>query len=126
MVIVEQLVEWRLAGETKVPGENLHQCHFVHHKSHKTWPRSPQWERWEVASRIMHVYFVHSKTVSSRCFANSSPEVTFRIALVAAFHYFAIFMLNLNNERKGTDEWKIVFERDTSDFGDVLTWIYDE
>jgi hypothetical protein len=28
MVIVEKLVEWRLAGETKVPVENLPQRHF--------------------------------------------------------------------------------------------------
>jgi hypothetical protein len=31
-VIVEQLVEWRLAGETEVLGEILPQRHFVHHK----------------------------------------------------------------------------------------------
>jgi hypothetical protein len=48
MVTVEQLVEWRLAGETEVLGENLPQGNFVHHKSHMT--RSelelgpPRWE----------------------------------------------------------------------------------
>jgi hypothetical protein len=31
-VIVEQLVDWRLAGETEVLGENLPQHHFVYHK----------------------------------------------------------------------------------------------
>jgi hypothetical protein len=38
MVIVEKLVEWRLARETEVLWENLLQRHFVHHKSHMTRP----------------------------------------------------------------------------------------
>jgi hypothetical protein len=33
MMIVEQSVECELTGETEVLGENLPQCHFVHHKS---------------------------------------------------------------------------------------------
>jgi hypothetical protein len=36
MMIVEQSVECELAGETEVLGENLPQCHFVHHKIHMT------------------------------------------------------------------------------------------
>jgi hypothetical protein len=48
MMSVEQSVEWELAGETEVLRENLHQCHFVHHKSHMTWlgleAEPPLWE----------------------------------------------------------------------------------
>jgi hypothetical protein len=38
MMIVEKLVEWRLARETEVLGENLPQRRFVHHKSHMARP----------------------------------------------------------------------------------------
>jgi hypothetical protein len=36
MMTVEQSVEYELAGETEVIGENLPQFHFVHHKSYMT------------------------------------------------------------------------------------------
>jgi hypothetical protein len=48
--VVGQLVEWRLAGETEVLGENLHQRHFVHHKSHMTRPGlEPGPPRWDAS-----------------------------------------------------------------------------
>jgi hypothetical protein len=51
-MIVEQLVEWRLAEETEALGENLPQRHFVHHKSHIAWPElevGPRLAAWAMA-----------------------------------------------------------------------------
>jgi hypothetical protein len=48
IVRMDNLVEWRLAWETEVLGENLPQRHFVHQKFHLTRsgrePGPPQWE----------------------------------------------------------------------------------
>jgi hypothetical protein len=53
MVIVEQLVEWRLAGEPEVLGDNLAQRHFVPHKSHITKPGlEPAPPRWEASDSL--------------------------------------------------------------------------
>jgi hypothetical protein len=42
VIMMEKLVEWWLAGETEVLGENLPQWRFVHHKLHMpAWTRTP-------------------------------------------------------------------------------------
>jgi hypothetical protein len=38
MMIVKHSMEWELADETEVLGDNVPQWRFVHHKSHTTWP----------------------------------------------------------------------------------------
>jgi hypothetical protein len=72
MMIVEQFVEWRLAGETEVLGENLPQRHFVHQKSHMTRPGlepratalgSQRLTAWAMARPVP--YYVYD--YSSRC-----------------------------------------------------------
>jgi hypothetical protein len=50
ITMMENLMEWRLAGETEVHGENLPQRHFFYHKSHLTRPgREPGPPWWEAS-----------------------------------------------------------------------------
>jgi hypothetical protein len=48
--MMDKLVELLLAGETKVLGENLPQCRFVHHKTHMLPGREPGQPRWKPAT----------------------------------------------------------------------------
>jgi hypothetical protein len=49
ITMLEKLVEWWLAGETEVLGENLPQCCFVHHKTQILSVRKPGSPRWEAS-----------------------------------------------------------------------------
>jgi hypothetical protein len=63
MMSAEQLVEWELAGETEVRRQNLPHLHFLHQKSHTTWPgleagdKPPElWHMWFDDTEA-HFYF---------------------------------------------------------------------
>jgi hypothetical protein len=68
---VKQSVEWELAGETEVLGGNVPRRHFVHHKSHMTWPGTePGPPRWEAnTNRLSYgaaIYLVHIQSFLKR------------------------------------------------------------
>jgi hypothetical protein len=49
VMIVENSVEFELAEETEVLGENVPQCRFIHHKPHLSPGREPGPPRWEAS-----------------------------------------------------------------------------
>jgi hypothetical protein len=60
---VEQLVEWKLAKETKVLGESLHQYRFVHHKSYMSWPGiEPGWLWWKAGGWLPELWHGQGNT----------------------------------------------------------------
>jgi hypothetical protein len=96
-MMMDNLVEWRLAGETEVLGGNLPQRHFVHHKSHLTRPGiepgPPRWEWTQITSwrpeytgrsqpRTIRVILFFRRL--EMCLPKGCPAMDYSVLLVAA------------------------------------------
>jgi hypothetical protein len=71
LINMEQFMTWELAGTLEVLREILPQCHFVHQKSHVSWPvielSTPPWEVWTMAWPLFFIFLnVLTSTLSSK------------------------------------------------------------
>jgi hypothetical protein len=81
IMMMEKLVEW-LEGETEVLGENLLQCHFVHHKPHMLPRREPGLPRWKPATNCLSYSTANTgqyreKEWNVECSAQNNVEQSF-------------------------------------------------
>jgi hypothetical protein len=106
-MIVEQLVEWRLAGETEVLEENLPQRHFAHHKSHMTSPGleprdaavgSQRLTAWAMARLL--ALFTENLGYSEQ--NNILLKHTKKLIFFSIFPFYNIFYSKI---QKGVDSW---------------------
>jgi hypothetical protein len=72
MVTVEKLVDWRLAGETEVLGENLPHRHFVHNQSHMARPGKPVTNR--LSYGAANLAYRPPEAISTVCFISTSHQ----------------------------------------------------
>jgi hypothetical protein len=74
MMSVEQSVEWELVGKTEVLWEKLPQYHFVHHKSHITWPLlEPGPPLWKPATNFLSYDTAFHQGLGNMLYTESVP-----------------------------------------------------
>jgi hypothetical protein len=109
LMMMEKLVEWWLAGETEVLGENLPQCRFVHHKPHVLCPDAnpgcyggkPATNRLSYGTALlmswknMHAFF-HFTTYRTKAIPGLPPSVsTFLIFTLSSILFSYYCCVNL-------------------------------
>jgi hypothetical protein len=79
IMMMEKLVEWWLAGETEVLGENLLQCRFVHHKPHMLCPDANPGRRGgkRATNRLSYSTAYQSGTTVEKSFREKNFEYIF-------------------------------------------------
>jgi hypothetical protein len=94
LMIMEQLVEWKLAGETEVLGENQPQFNSVHHKTHMAWPGvEPGWHIWEAGELLLLLLLFGS----TNCLNTHSYYIKFIRSNLIISHRYRIFNCWLRN-----------------------------
>jgi hypothetical protein len=93
-----QSVEWS-AGKTEVPGENLSQCHLVHHKSYIT----------DISSRdIYHTLFYWSGSLAwSLSIEDSFQGIATQPPMLHIFHWFRNQLQSLVTDRTSSSRWAL-------------------